>query len=536
MIKPNYFFRRLAGNLPGVLLWLAVLPLAALGQTNVVFAPDSTYYGTTYPQWLAAWDQWCFSLETIHNPLCDTADLSAGQSGPVWFLGPRVDPIITTTRTGVVPEGTALFVLLNQVEEDNTGCPPTSYSEAQLSSMAQSVFDNAYDFFCTIDGVGVQDLSTSYRFLSPTYTYVAPPNNNCLELSGSEGGAGEPCYNDHSATPTPWTVTGAIADGVCVMLAPLALGPHTIYFGNEGENGYPEENVTYNITVVDTNLNNPGVFPPDSAPYGNTYAQWSANYWNWLYSLPANANPLFGTADLSAGQSGSVWFLGGAYTYGVLGGTAVRSGTIPDGTALFVPLINWESAKAEGKGTSYGQLFANSQFMLDHATNLSFMIDGQAVQNIEHYRAQSALFTWGPLPSDNFFGDSVKFPAGLTSQSVADGYYVMLTPLSLGTHTLQFTGGIKTSIANGDPSNFESQLDITYNLTVTPASLSVMHQGTNAVISWPQTGTSYLLEETASLSPANWSPSGASIVPVKGAYQATVPMSSGSQFFRLQVQ
>jgi hypothetical protein len=164
------------------------------------------------------------------------------------------------------------------------------------------------------------------------------------------------------------------------------------------------------------------------------------------------------------------------------------------------------------------------------------MIDGQAVQNIEHYRAQSALFTWGPLPSNNIFGDPVNFPAGLTSQSVADGYYVMLTPLSVGTHTLQFTGGIKTSIANGDPSNFESELDITYNLTVTPASLSVMQQGTNAVISWPQTGTSYLLEETASLSPANWSPSGASIVPVGGTYQATVPMSSGSQFFRLQVQ
>jgi sugar lactone lactonase YvrE len=34
MMKPNSLFRRLAGNLPGVLLWLAVLPLAALGQAN----------------------------------------------------------------------------------------------------------------------------------------------------------------------------------------------------------------------------------------------------------------------------------------------------------------------------------------------------------------------------------------------------------------------------------------------------------------------------------------------------------------------
>ena len=33
-MTPDSLFRRLAGNLPGVLLWLAVLPLAALGQAN----------------------------------------------------------------------------------------------------------------------------------------------------------------------------------------------------------------------------------------------------------------------------------------------------------------------------------------------------------------------------------------------------------------------------------------------------------------------------------------------------------------------
>lgn len=60
---------------------------------------------------------------------------------------------------------------------------------------------------------------------------------------------------------------------------------------------------------------------------------------------------------------------------------------------------------------------------------------------------------WGPLPADSLFGDPVNFPAGLTSQSVADGYYVMLTPLSVGQHTLHFTGGIVTSVAGGDPTD-----------------------------------------------------------------------------------
>src|SRR5208282_3238513 len=34
MMNPKGLFRRLAGTLPGVLLWLAVLPLAAFGQAN----------------------------------------------------------------------------------------------------------------------------------------------------------------------------------------------------------------------------------------------------------------------------------------------------------------------------------------------------------------------------------------------------------------------------------------------------------------------------------------------------------------------
>jgi hypothetical protein len=514
------------------LLVALACPSPTEGQiTNGVFVPGSTNYGKTYPQWLAAWHQWADSLETIHHPLFVTADLSAGQSGPVWFLG-RNWVSGPTNRTGVVPAGTALFVALVESFADSTGCPTNYLSETQLRNLARATIDQIHDVTFTIDGVAIQGLLPAYRFQTPTYSFVTPPNNNILEAL-----EGEPCYSDHSATPTPWTVSLAVADGICVMVAPLALGPHTIHF--TFQYGFPttaNANKTFNLTVVDANLGNPAVLPPDSAPYGKTYAQWAAENWKWLYSLPIDRHPLFDTADLSAGQSGDVWFLGAAYTNGVKGGTAVRNSTVPDGKALFVPLIDQESATAEGNGTNYGQLFSHSQFLLDHATNLAFVIDGQPVTNLEHYRAQSPLFTWGPLPTNNVFGDPVKFPVGLTSQSVADGYYVMLAPLPAGTHTLHFTGAIKTSVANGDPSNFESELDITYDLTVTPASLSFTHQGSSLLISWPQTGTSYVLEQTDRLNPANWSSTGVTAQPVAGTYQVTAPTSGASQFFRLRKQ
>ena len=89
-------------------------------------------------------------------------------------------------------------------------------------------------------------------------------------------------------------------------------------------------------------------------------------------------------------------------------------------------------------------------------TGLTCELDGKPVQHFEFYQFESPLFIWGPLPAGNLFGDPVDFPAGLTSPSVSDGYYLMLEPLLPGSHTLHFTGGVP---------GFE--LDITYHLTVT---------------------------------------------------------------------
>jgi hypothetical protein len=68
--------------------------------------------------------------------------------------------------------------------------------------------------------------------------------------------------------------------------------------------------VTWVAQGASSNLN-PGVLPPLSKPYGMSYGQWSVRWWQWVFSLPANNNPILDTGDCSAGQSGPVWFLGG---------------------------------------------------------------------------------------------------------------------------------------------------------------------------------------------------------------------------------
>src|SRR5215472_12321795 len=49
------------------------------------------------------------------------------------------------------------------------------------------------------------------------------------------------------------------------------------------------------------------VFPPQSAPYGVSYQEWTARFWQRTLSLPVDATSF--AAPLSDGQSGQVWLL-----------------------------------------------------------------------------------------------------------------------------------------------------------------------------------------------------------------------------------
>jgi hypothetical protein len=71
-----------------------------------------------------------------------------------------------------------------------------------------------------------------------------------------------------------------------------------------------------------------------------------------------------------------------------------------------------------------------AKYLIDHAVDLSSESDGVAVQNLGRFRVQSSLFIWGPLPGHNVFQDPVDFPAGTTSPSESDEYFLMVAPLS----------------------------------------------------------------------------------------------------------
>ena len=186
---------------------------------------------------------------------------------------------------------------------------------------------------------------------------------------------------------------------------------------------------------------NPGVLPPVSSAYGHTYAEWSERWWLWYIPQTATSNAI---ADCTLGQSGEVWFLE------AFGSTC----TVPAGKALFFPVVDVECSNLESApffGNTPADRSACAKAIIDDTSNLAAEIDGIPVQNLMAYRFQTPDFNF-TAPADNLNG----IPPG-SGQSTADGYYLMLAPLSAGLHTIHFKGTFTA---------FDFTIDTTYRLLV----------------------------------------------------------------------
>lgn len=210
-----------------------------------------------------------------------------------------------------------------------------------------------------------------------------------------------------------------------------------------------------------------GIKQPNSKMYENLSAEW----WKWELSMPMDAHPLNDTADASEGQSGKVWFLGSNLTTETVDGEAVaivdRDCTIPPGTKIFIPLFNIEGSTIEGMGESETELREYTDWIMNRSINpieMSAEIDGVSVENLEQYVSPSSLFAFGPLPENNPLQSlGVDAPAGTVSNSVADGYYLLIQSLPPGVHTIHLSSTYM--IPEFD---FVFTQDITYTVTVEP--------------------------------------------------------------------
>jgi hypothetical protein len=217
------------------------------------------------------------------------------------------------------------------------------------------------------------------------------------------------------------------------------------------------------------------VVPPQNTYNGQTYAEWSAQWFQWVFSLPSTHHPLFDTADCSVGQRGNVWFIGGKL--GAASAGLTRNCTIPEGTALFLAIANasFDNTNCVGSTISPTTFTVNELRALAAQNLEGFLddrgqctVDGEPVKKLlgpdTIYRVQSPVFDFTVPSVDNLLVliDGTCYqdlaPDLLTVfPSVADGVYVLIKPLSVGEHTVKF----------GNPQG--NPLGHTYHITVVPA-------------------------------------------------------------------
>jgi hypothetical protein len=173
------------------------------------------------------------------------------------------------------------------------------------------------------------------------------------------------------------------------------------------------------------------LYAPDSKPFGITYGEWTARWWQWVLSIATADNPLVDENGKNSAnnQSGPLWFLAGA-----LKGHAERTCAIPADKAILFPIINVEASTAEGDGTTEEALRARVKFEMDQITDMRATISGTVVEELRQYRIQSPLFTM-TLPSDNVLG----LPAQ-TTKMMSEGYWVFIKPLEPGKYDLNSFG------------------------------------------------------------------------------------------------
>ena len=221
------------------------------------------------------------------------------------------------------------------------------------------------------------------------------------------------------------------------------------------------------------------VLPPNSHPYGYSYQEWSAKWWQWTLEQSTNHLELVGAPNLCTGAGTTVRFLAGIYIPGS-GGISIetRNITIPSGTPLFFPILSvWtDNSGCNGNDLAFTSLTASelaeeAASIWTAVTSTTCTIDGVPVAGLSNPATTRYLMAAPPFSYTtaaegnvvaNLFGEPC-IPGGLTIYpAVADGVYLMLSPLSVGKHTIHFVGVV------GPVSAPFVEDDITYNITVAP--------------------------------------------------------------------
>lgn len=176
----------------------------------------------------------------------------------------------------------------------------------------------------------------------------------------------------------------------------------------------------------------PELFQTNSSPFGQSYVKWTEKWWQWVFSIPKDRNPIIDKTgeNCAIGQEGPVWYLAGT-----TGSTyhAKRSCVIPRQKSILFPIIVSQFSRSEKPTLNHAELVRYTANDIDKASLLDVIIDDLHLTELSRYRVQSYFNL--DLVEDNIW-DIKPGP----TMAASDGFWIFLKSLSVGKHTIIFQG------------------------------------------------------------------------------------------------
>ncbi len=182
---------------------------------------------------------------------------------------------------------------------------------------------------------------------------------------------------------------------------------------------------------------------PNRVYFGRSLPEWGSAWWRWLYGMPLDGNPAVDRTgeDCGNGQGGPVFFLGPAINADII----QRTCRVPAGKWLFIPLSTIANDNGGLRGAdrqTTDQLRSFISYFIGQTYALELEVNGQKWSNDDLKSAhRSAIVSFDySLPS----GENIYDLQGLEQETLPipsfhAGYYVLLEPLPVGTHQLDFS-------------------------------------------------------------------------------------------------
>jgi hypothetical protein len=190
---------------------------------------------------------------------------------------------------------------------------------------------------------------------------------------------------------------------------------------------------------VYASTNQPQLYPP------NNNKSLGIKWWQWLFSIPKDKNPILDNNACDVKQSGPFFYLVGLSS----SGSIERTCTIPQGKIIFFPVVNtFQTLEDNDNFDTVAEVRKAVTDIINKASNLHASVDGANIK-LDNLRAQSALFPLR-IPENNYLGAPPDI-----YYTVTDGYWVGLKPLSVGKHEIAFSGEIPGV-----------KLDVKYHITI----------------------------------------------------------------------